>query len=187
MAENEVLDVGSPRRYRNWRHSLASPTGTPADAAQQLCDEFSNILRKELRRQPLYLVLVACQRDSSALREAVATFKNRSLATMVKNAFRIAGSSNPAAVAEVLAGLLVERVIGRCNSYLVRQKESESHRAALEMAARARFDGCKADVIDWLAASLQNQPVPRPARVSKKPVTSEVMVATSLLRQKEPA
>lgn len=187
MAENEVLDVGSPRRYKKWRHSLMNPTATPSEAAACLYEEFSSILKKELRRQPLYSVLVACSRDRATLREAVAAFKNQSLATMVKNAFRIAGSANPTAVAKVLTGLLVDRVIGRSNRYLVLQKETETRRASLENAARVRFESCETEVVGWLAASLQNQPVPRPPRIPKVRASSEAVISRSLLPQKEPA
>lgn len=187
MAENEVLDVGSPRRYRKWRRTLASPTASPSDAAGCLYEEFSSVLRKELRRQPLYAILVACQRDRATLKEVVAAFKNRSLANMVKNSFRIAGSTDSVAVARTLAGLLIERVLGRSDRYLVRQKETESRRASLEQAARARFESCKAEVVGWLAASLQNQPVPRPPRTTKVRATPEALVSTSLISEKEPA
>jgi hypothetical protein len=184
MAENEMLDVGSPRRYKKWRHSVED--AAPADSADCLYEEFSAILKKELRREPLHAVLTACGRDRAALREVVATFKNRSLARMVETAYRIAGSSDPTVVARKLAELLFARVMSRCNRYFFRRDQQESRRIALETAAIARFDSCKAEVIGWLAASLQNQPIRRTQRAPKPATSATVLVSASLLQlQKE--
>lgn len=187
MAENEILDVGNPRQYRKWRHSLADSNASPSESADCLYEEFAVVLRKELRKQSLYAVLMACGRDRASLREVVDTFKNRSLAMMVDKAYRIANSSDPTTVARKLAELLVDRVIGRCNRYLLRQGQSEARRASLETAAAARFESCKVEVIGWLVASLQNQPVRRLARVSKVSSLAEVASRSLLQPQKESA
>lgn len=188
MAENEVLDVGSPRRYRRWRHILSDSNAVPSDSADCLYKEFSAVLKKELRRQPLHAVLTACGRDRAALMEVVATFKNRSLARMVENAYRIARSSDPTAVARKLAELLIDRVISRSNRYVLRQNQPETRRAALETAAIARFESCKAEVIGWLVASLRNQPIQRTLRVPKVQPTATILASSSLIQsQKEPA
>lgn len=86
MAENEILDVGSPRRYRRWRQALADAGVSPSETAECLSAEFQKILRNKLRRYSLYVVLKACKTDRNALREVVATFGDRALAKRVEQA-----------------------------------------------------------------------------------------------------
>lgn len=183
MAENEILDVGNPRRYRVWRATALDVATAPASSAECLYDEFANVLKKELRRQPLYGVLRACGKDPNLLKEAVAAFKNRSLAKMVELAYRLANSRNASEVAEKLGQLLIDRVIDRSNRYLLRKDLKESRRSALETAAVSKLQACKPEVVALLTASLLNLPVDAPRRPASTPRTHELLLSKSLVNK----
>jgi hypothetical protein len=189
MAENEILDVGSPRRYRRWRQALADAGISPADTADCLSAEFQTILRNKLRRNPLYLVLKACQSDRAALREVVGTFKDRALAKLVEQACAITRSTDPPVVARKMADLLVDRLLDRATCHSLKQngRNDSARFGALERATAEKLEACKTQVVGWLTASLNAQPIPRAPKVVGEKPSAESLLSKSLLRsQKKP-
>lgn len=182
MAENEVLDVGSPRRYRRWRQALADCGISAPAVAECLCDELLITVRKKLRGKPLYLVLKACGPDRSVLQEAVSTFKDRAMAKLVEQAHRITRSNDPLLVAQKIAELLVDGLLGRANRYAFKYHPNSDgvRHAALEHAASARLEACKPEIVGLLAASLRNEPIRRVRGAPKARVSAESLTSLSL-------
>ncbi|MEX0735162.1 MAG: hypothetical protein WD051_11105 [Steroidobacteraceae bacterium] len=187
MAENEILDVGSPRRYRRWRQALADAGVSPSETADCLSAEFQTILRNKLRRNPLYVVLKACKADRAALREVVATFKDRALAKLVEQACAITRSTDPPVVARKMADLLVDRLLDRATCYSLKQNgHTESARfAPLQRATGEKLEACKAQVVTWLTASLNDQPIARTPRVVREKPSAESLLSKSLLHSEK--
>jgi hypothetical protein len=189
MAENEILDVGSPRRYRRWRQALADAGVSPSETADCLSAEFQTIVRNKLRRNPLYVVLKACKSDRAALREVVANFKDRALAKLVEQACAIARSTDPPVVGRKMADLLVDRLLDRATSHSLKQngRNDSARFAALERATAEKLEACKPQVVSWLTASLNAQPIPRVPKVVREKPSPDSLLSKSLLRsQKKP-
>lgn len=187
MAENEILDVGSPRRYRRWRQALADAGVNPSETADCLSGEFQTILRNKLRRNPLYVVLKACKSDRTALKEVVATFKDRALARLVEQACAITRSADPPVVARKMADLLVDRLADRATCHFLKQngRTDGGRFAALERATAERLEACKPQVVSWLTASLNEQPIPRVPKVFRDRPSAESLLSKSLLRSEK--
>lgn len=184
MAENEILDVGSPRRYRRWRQALADAGVNPSETADCLSGEFQTILRNKLRRNPLYAVLKASRSDRAALKEVVATFKDRALAKLVEQACAISRSTDPPVVAQKMTDLLVDRLLDRATCYSLKKNGGSDSAgfAALERATAEKLEACKPQVVRWLTASLNDQPIPRAPRVPRDKPSAESLLSKSLLR-----
>jgi hypothetical protein len=181
MAENEVLDVGSRRRYKVWKRLLADSSVPPEAVADCLADEFAKILQGKLRRNPLYLVLRACRDQPDALSAVVSNFKDRALARLVHKAYLITRSSEPRVVAQKIAELLIDSLIDRSNRYALRQDKDvfAPRRAALDSASAVKLQVCRPQIVEYLVASLTNAPIPRRSRAA----TVRPAVETSLLRR----
>ena len=184
MAENEVLDVGNPRRYQRWRQALADGL-SHADTVECLYEDFVTILRNKLRGKPLYLVLKACGRERNALQEAVANFKDRAMAKLVEQAHHITRSSDARVVAPKIAELLIDRLVNRASLYALRHVNADNAHS-LEHAASARLEACKPQIVDVLTASLRDEPIRRVLNAPKARLSAEALNARSLLsRQAE--
>ena len=182
MAENEVLDVGSRRRYRRWREALGDPNLRPAAVAECLPEEFVSILRNTLRRRPLYLILKACSQDRGVLREAVNNFKDRDMARLVERAHAIVQSANPSVVAQKLAELLVDKFVDRANRYALKHDHNTNaaRHAALANETAARLGACLPEIISLMAASLRGDPIRRVRDTPKQKVSAKTLNAMSL-------
>jgi hypothetical protein len=161
--------------------------GSPSETADYLSAEFQTILRNKLRRNPLYAVLKACKSDRTALREVVATFKDRALARLVEQACAITRSTDPPVVARMMADLLVDRLVDRVTCHFFKQNgRTDSARfTALERATAESLEACKAQVVSWLTASLNEQPIPRVPRVTRDKPSAESLLSKSLLRSEK--
>lgn len=186
MAENEVLDAGNRRHYRRWREALADSSLGPLEIAEPMVQEFLLLLRNNLRRKPLYVVLKACGSDRDALKEAVASFKDRVMAKWVESAFRITKSTNPSIVGQKIAELLIDTLVDRANRYTSRHAnvDGKTH-AAREHAASARLEACKPEIVSLLAACLGGEPIRRQHRVSGVAPSAASINSMSLLRSAE--
>lgn len=190
MAENEILDAGNPRRYRNWHRALADVGLSEAQVAECLEADFLLVLRRKLRRNPLYLVLKACQSNPKALQDVVENFKDRALAKLVERAHAIARSNDPQVVAHALADLLVDGLICRANRYAFRHAHNSgaNRHAALEQAASFKLEACKPEIVNLLRSSLVGEPIKRKGEELKKRSSAESILSGSLLSsEKNPA
>jgi len=182
MAENELLDVGSRRRYKRWREALGDPNLSPAAVADCLPEEFVAILRNALRRKPLYLILKACSQDRSVLREAVNNFKDRDMAKLVERAHTIARSTDPSVVARKLAELLVDKFVDRANRYALKHDHNTNaaRHAALANETSARLTACLPEISGLLDASLRGDPIRRARNIPKQKIPAKTLNAMSL-------
>ena len=102
MAENEMLDVGSNKRYRRWKAALTNVDLAPHDVASILREDFLSLLGRTLRKRPISVVLAACKGDRAILQDVFESFKESSLARLVAQASSICRSTVPEAVATLL-------------------------------------------------------------------------------------
>lgn len=182
MAENEVLDVGYGKQYRRWRHALADASLSPAEIAQKLSQDFASILRSKLRGEPFYLVLKACGQDRVALQEAVGAFKNRTMAKLVEQAFKITKSTDPSMVATKMADLLIARLRDKANCYALQHRHNAdaTRHAAIEVETAASLEKIKPRIVEALTASLSNRSVKQFRRPSVPRPTPQAVLDTSL-------
>ncbi|MEP7097633.1 MAG: hypothetical protein ABI748_08220 [Dokdonella sp.] len=186
MAENEVLDVGNRRHYRQWREALADPNLSGSEVAEPLVAEFPIRLGGNLRRAPLPAVLKACGSDRQALQDAVANLKYGAMAKCVERAYRITKSTNPLIVGQKISELLIDGLIDKANRYAVRQSNTDRDRfAELEHGAAARLEACKPEIVRILVASLQNEPIRRTRSAPEVQLSAASLVSLSLLRPAE--
>lgn len=180
MAENEILDLGSPRRYRKWRAALCNPTLSPEQKAELLQNEFVSLTRKSLQGTSLYLILQACGKDRAALQAVIDSCKNRELARLAEQAFSLTQSRNVYVLADNIASMLIDRVHDNARLHALKRIEGldDQQLVALESATSSSLRKCKAEVVAQLMASLSNvklpklqQPRPRRPRQSARAVS----------------
>ena len=183
MAENEILDVGSARRFRAFRGALLDGASNTPAAAEELRLEFTRILRKQLRRNPLHLVLRACDSVPIARRAAIDALKDGSLGRTVEMAVKISGSKNEGVVARTMFELLSDKVVDRAVSFANRQKLDSQRLLSIEAAIRGEMEGCKSQVIHECEAALRGMrlPVNRQQKRREKP-DARTIASTSLTR-----
>ncbi len=182
MAENEILDVGNPRRYRRWRQALADCNVGEREVADTLQQEFSQVLRNRLRTKPIYLVLKACASSQEMLQEAILSLKDRALAKVVERAHSITHSTDPAIVGPKIAELLIDGLADRSTRFCLRQARNgdPSRYLRIETETRARLEASRGEIAHILEAALRNEPIRRVVPRRQK-VTPEALLTTSLL------
>lgn len=183
MAENEILDLGNPRRYRAFRKALKNPDFSPEQIAGCLPDEFVSNIRKNLQGMPLYSILKACGKDRAALNAVIANCKNGDLARWAEKAYKLTGSMNPAIVAGSLADLLIDKLKSQTKVHALKHahtRESNWHRA-LHAATDAKLDSCKSEIVKLVTASLENSKLPRQPRQASRKQSARSLANSSLL------
>lgn len=184
MAENEILDVGNPRRYKQFRNALCDSSLSDSDVAEALEEDLKDALRKKLRRKPIYLVLQACDVGGNLLRAAVDSLKDRHLAKIVERAHAASRSSDPSVVASAMASMLIDGVIEKAMRFARKQTPNGDgiRYASLESAARNQLEAYRPQIAAELEASLRNVPGRRgPARPKK---TVQAVASMSLAQAK---
>lgn len=184
MAENEILDVGNPRRYKQFRIALSDNRASDYEVAEALEADFKDALRKKLRGKPLDLVLKACDVGGNLLQSAVETLKDRHLAKIVERAYAASRSDNPSDVASTMADILIDGAVERAMRFARKQPSGIDgiRHASLEAIARSQLDACKPQIAAELEASLRNVSSRRePIRPRKTP---QAVASTSLVQPK---
>ena len=161
MAENEVLDVANPRRYRRFLRALADPNLGPIEVGNCLVQDFWRTLRSKLRGAPL---------------------KEREMAKHVERARTITKSSDPLVVAGKIAELLTDGLVDQLRRHAAQHDHNanSARHAALEYEASARLAACKTDIVKVLAASLSGEPMPRARRAAKPKASARSVLGRSL-------
>jgi hypothetical protein len=167
MAENEILDIGSSRRYKRWKEALTDAGLSAADIAATLPEDLMSMLRSKLRKKPLLLILQACRQDPNVLQDAIADFKEISLARYVQSAFEITKSVDPNVVAKKMTDLIVDGLINRSEIQIAREK--------------FRLEQCKPELMKLLGSSLNGES-PRQARARPRNRPSTQSVVSMSLR-----
>ena len=183
MAENEILDLGNPRRYRKWRSALSDSEQSPERVAGFLEEEFISVVRNSLQRTPLHLILKACSEDVVAMRGALEACKNRDLARSAEQAYHSTRSKDVDVLADHIAIGLIDRVLDRVQVQASRHIDSlgpERYRAVVS-ATEARLEACRGEITALLSASLREGKIPRRRAVSNQSQSSRELAGQSLL------
>ena len=179
MAENEMLDVGSNKRYRRWKAALTNVNLAPIEVASILSDELLTLLKSKLRKRPLSVVLSACKGDPVMLQDAIESFKEISLARLVVQASHLCRSMTSEDVAIATADLLVEGLQDRASLQAGKERYGldRSRQAEIRSETFIKLEECKPELIRMLRASLSGQDnvhmrITRRPRPSAKAVVS---------------
>lgn len=188
MAENEILDVGSPRRYRKWRSALGNAALSGEQVADCLREEFVALTRKSLQGTPLYRILQACDQGPAAIQAAIDICKNRNLANIAKGAIRTTPSQNLDETAEKIFVRLCAELQDKVRLFAVKQGLDDKPRTAQEAATAVALQACKAEVVSQLKASLGAAKLPKlqqpPTR--REPRSARALSDMSLLPPTQP-
>jgi hypothetical protein len=189
MAENELLDING-KRWRDTRRLLSIPSTSSSEIAKCAIAEFEAGIRRDLNAclkngQPLLDLLRAAEGAPGGLREAVLTFKNRTLARIVGKAIEDCGAPlTSTRVAERAAELLAirarDKVLGHAAS--LPEYAEESRRAALRADVTEVFRKAQDLISEHLEHALEGEKLNR-ARFSRKPKRSPDEQTTDVLSQ----
>lgn len=182
MAENEILDIGSSRRYRRFKAALTDVGLSPADVAETLKEEVLTGLRRQLGKEFLYPILQACKQSPAALRDAVGAFKEKDLARLVQNACDITKSTDANVIAGKSADMLIDKLIEQCQLHIEKDKYGfdAARCAELHQEIVTNLEGCRAQIVVELSNSLSGgKPKILRARRQSRP-SANTVVSTSL-------
>lgn len=157
MAENEILDIGSPRRYRRFKAALTDAGLSPADVAETFSEEMLTLLRRQLSKNSLYTILKASEQDPVALSDAIDAFSEKTLALQVLNACAITKSTDVNVIAAKAGDLLIDKLIDQCQLHIAKDKYGlDAARCAdLNREIVANLEGCRDQVVVALNNSLR--------------------------------
>jgi len=156
MAENEILDVGNSKRYRRWKAALTNGELASDEVASILSKELQTLLKRSLRKQPLSIVLKACDGDKSTLPDAIESFTEKSLARRVAQAARMCNSTDPFKVGTVVADLVANELIDRANLHIGKDRYGldSTKQAEIRRETIAKLEQSKPELTRVLCASL---------------------------------
>jgi len=182
MAENEILDIGSSRRYRRFKAALTDVELGPADVAETFGEEMLSQLRRQLSKNSLYTILKASEQDALALSDAIDAFSEKTLARLVLNACAITKSTDVNVVAGKAGDLLIDKLVEQCQLHIGRDKYGfdAAKCAALQHEIVANLEACRGQIVGVLSNSLSGGK-PKILRASRRSQPSaNTLVSTSL-------
>ncbi len=188
MAENEIIDLGHSTRWRRLRKALADPSCGSEDllaAAQEdiegMCKKLPGVLRKS---PPLMLLLEPALASHAQAQAVLATFTERSIAILVRDALKLARSSTPGEVAAVVARRILERLL---DQFALRAgKEAryrdKNTRDALVTRVAETFASYEGDLRATIEASLRGSAIPafKPRTPSKPRMSVKQLLGFSV-------
>lgn len=185
MAENEILDVGNPRRYAKWRAAVADSTCDVPVAVDALFAESLRLTGNQMRQlgKLLYPALKACGGDPAKLSKAVEALKQKHLVVLFERAVAITRSTDLLVIAATAAQLLTDKLPDGALGYCLRKGDREQHGRykAIDAVTRAGLDEHRRQIAHLMALALQGGPVPLSAARRRK-ATAEAVNSTSLLQ-----
>lgn len=185
MAENEILDVGSPRRYGKWRAVLADSTCDAQVAADALFAESLKLTGNHMRRlgKLLYPALKACGGDPAKLSKAVEALKQKHLVVLFTRAVAITRSTDLLVIAATAAQLLTDKLADGALGYCLRKGDREhlERYKAIDAVTRASLDEHRRQIAHLMALALQGGPVPL-STAGRRKASAEAVNSTSLLQ-----
>jgi hypothetical protein len=150
MAENEILDLGHPLRWRLTRLVLGDPASSVAQVVQCAAEELDEVVRRltvALRKgAPLLVLLHAAKGSFSDSQAVVVTFKERRLANIVLAAVKLAPTKDAAGVARTASELVINGLIDQLltrakkESRFCHSKSQDELRASLRLEFEKRQD-----------------------------------------------
>lgn len=185
MAENESLDFGHERRWRRSRNVLRDPASTLDQfihTAADDCQEAIRLLPAALRKGTALLVLVRALESGSkvAIQEAVATFKEKRLASIVLAALRCSPSGDRAELARGAAESIIETLIDQIAARSKREQRfcSNAEQTELREALAREFSVHVPSLSETIEASMRGNPV----RLIRKAFRSHRMAPRDVAR-----
>jgi hypothetical protein len=187
MAENEILDIKG-NRWRDTRRLLSIPRTSSSEVAECAIAELEAGVRRDLNAclkngQPLLDLLRAAEGAPGGLREAVLSFKNRTLARIVRKAIEDCGAPLTSTrvaerAAELLAGQARDKVLA--HAALLPEYAEEPRRKALCADVTEGFRKAQDLISEHLERALEGEKLHR-ASVSRIPRRSPVERITDAL------
>lgn len=173
MAENEILDLGHPTRWRRTRYVISSPMCSIAEAVGAAVDDIEKVCRHlaiALRKgAPLSLLLRPALGSPVEAQAVISLFKERRLLSVVQSAQKLAESANPTAIANVAARLLVQGLAEQVQHYAGRKGDSfRSCEARYEL--KQGLDHAFANYIEPLRLAIETSLRGGRVRAYKSPV-----------------
>jgi hypothetical protein len=172
MAENEIIDLGHPRRWRRTRRALSNADCSLEEvvvAARADVEGVCKGLPKALKQgPPLALLLQSAMGSPIQMQAVIAQFTEKGLATLVRDAMALARSRDPAKVAAAAASHLIDSLIGQIEMRAGRESRFRSLKARQDLivGVSAAFRPYEAPLKEMLESSLRNGPVHRFRRLT---------------------
>jgi hypothetical protein len=159
MAENEILDIGNPQRYRRFKVALGNSNLLASDIASMLREDLMSMLKTKLSKNTLYLILQACKQDVAALKDAILAFKEPAITKFVENAIAITKSVDPNVIARKVADLLINRLFDQANVHIAKDKYGLDivRRREVQNETESNLEACRPEVVDLLGRSLHGE------------------------------
>jgi hypothetical protein len=188
MAENEVLDIKWGQSWHDARRLLRRTDAMASELASSVCGDSAHAVARNLRKalqegSSLLTILKASQGSAADLRAAVKVFPCGQLAKIAAAACECSKSKDPAEVAKIAAGILVDK---HGDQVLAMTKESQGWanlvtRRSVAIALEQRRDEWIESLAANLERSLRGEPAKWPRRRSPgERVTAPILVSRSL-------
>lgn len=192
MAENELLDLGNRKRWRQTWAAVADPNSSLNDLLTCAASDFdrdvrdlADVLRKG---DPLLILLRQCEGSYVEQQAVIANHKEKKLLRTVLRARKEAGSDVPAEIASIAARILVNAIVDQISLQRSKHEQfrSQETRHALRAALLGKFSSSQRAIETALEASLANQPVKRfkSSRIVRTPKLDAKAVAMMPLASK---
>jgi hypothetical protein len=180
VAENELLDVASAKRWGETRSDLRAEAA-PATVAQHAVEELIRSLRSTLalagrKGQTLESLLSVAALGNEARRAALFCFNDHTLARMVMTAAqKLPGCADRALLVRTVSAMIADRVRDAIvrHSMETSRYQAPSEREALSRELASRLELARQQIGSVIDASLQGlrvktAPRPRATQASKK-------------------
>jgi hypothetical protein len=192
VAENELLDVASARRWAETRNDLragAAPVVVARHAVEELNRSVRNTLALAWRKGQTTLesLLHADRLGHTARREAVDCFNDHTLPRMVMNARKLPGCDDRATLVSNLASLIIDKVRDQIvrHSIETSRYQAVGEREALSKVLASQLDLVRPQIaaaIDQSLRGLRVKSVLRPrASQASKQVRARTVLDQTLL------
>lgn len=186
MAENEVLDVRWGQSWRHTRRLLRSEVATASDLASRVCDDSRHVVARNLMKimqkgSSLQTILRASLASPADLRAAVKTFASGQLAKIAAAACETSKTKDPAEIAKVLAGMLVDK---HSDQVLLMMRASEGWPdEARRRSAAIAFEQRRDEWIDSLVPNLERSLCGETAKWTRRGSRGERVTAPVLINR----
>lgn len=176
MAENEMFDLGHCRRWQKTRDALADPARTSKEIVAVACEDFDVACEKlqgALRRGPsLALLLEPMLSSASRAQSVLSQFTEKGIAQVGEIACKLAHGRGVAAIADVAAQQMINRVIDQLDLRAGRCERFRSYEAREQFRAEAAeaFRVYQEPLRNIIEASLRDRPIqPYKRRIPARP------------------
>lgn len=186
MAENEILDIGNRHRWKRTRTALCDPSRSLIDMAEIAAMEYEEVVPlvlSVLKNDGLSSLMKAANGSSIEKQIIISNFTEKTLASLVLSAVKIAGQFDSYAIADELASGMARRIIDQIllRAGGKRSNINEFERLNLKSLLQTKFAPIVANMRTTLEAYIRGKPVKRPQRLRSLPIlNARAVVGISL-------